>query len=412
MSSWSSGPRTGKSSTLRRMIRVLVASAAAAAVLTASACGSGAADSGSAGGSGAGASAVDFNAQKTLDEAFAGITFPQPAQGPAAQPGKSVWYLSCLSYPTCRNQVAAFEDAAKALGWQVNALDNKVDPNTTINQIRQAISAKADAIVLNALDCAKIKTGLDAAREAGIPVLGVSAVDCNDPLLGSAAGTEPGFAAVQKLHGTSSVLEYFQLLGRSNAEVTVAAAKQDGIKAPRIMRISMTDVLYQKMKAEAFAKRVGEICPDCTIVPVDFTLSQMAQQGQQVFRNAFLQNPTADVVYFPFDAALPAGLQTALGGAANVKVACCGDGQSGSIDFARSATAHVIVNVSPNKFFGYAQADVVNRLLAGQQPADLPNEGGYVQYLDKTHNMPPVGTDGPPPPFDFVAGFQSVWRVG
>jgi ribose transport system substrate-binding protein len=391
---------------------VLVAAAAAAATLVVSACGSGGGSGSGEAGSGGTAADVSFDARTTLDQAFAGITFPQPTQGPAAQSGKNVWYLSCLSYPTCRNQVSAFEDAAKTLGWQVNALDNKVDPNTAINQIRQAISAKADAIVLNALDCSKIKTGLDAARAANIPVLGVSAADCDDPLLGSAAGPEPGFAAVQKLDGTNSVLEYFQLLGRSNAEVTVAAAMQDGITSPRIMRLAMTDVLYQKMKAEAFDKRVAEICPNCTITPVDLTLSQMAQQGQQIFRNAFLQNPTADVVYFPFDAALPAGLQPALAGAANVKVACCGDGQSGSIDFARSAAAHVIVNVSPNTFFGYAQADIINRLLAGQKRADLPNEGGYVQYLDKTHNMPAPGTAGPPPPYDFVAGYQSVWRNG
>jgi ribose transport system substrate-binding protein len=390
---------------------LVVAAAAAAVALVLSACGAG---GGAAGEGGTGGVATDtaFDARTTLDQAFAGITYPQPTQGPAAQSGKNVWYLSCLSYPTCRNQVAAFEEAAKSLGWQVNALDNKVDPNTAINQIRQAISAKADAIVLNSLDCSKIKTGLDAAKAAGIPVLGVSAADCDDPLLGSAAGPEPGFAAVQKLDGTNSVLEYFQLLGRSNAEVTVAAAKQNGITAPRIMRLKMTDVLYQKMKAEAFDQRVEEICPNCTVVPVDFTLPQMAQQGQQVFRNAFLQNPTADVVYFPFDAALPAGLQTALAGATHVKVACCGDGQSGSIDFARSAAAHVIVNVSPNTFFGYAQADIVNRLLAGQKRTELPNEGGYVQYIDKTHNMPAPGTAGPPPPFDFVAGFQSVWTKG
>jgi len=411
MSSCSSGARPGSHFPRRRATRLVVAAAAAAVALVLSACGAG---GGAAGEGGTGGVATDtaFDARTTLDQAFAGITYPQPTQGPAAQSGKNVWYLSCLSYPTCRNQVAAFEEAAKSLGWQVNALDNKVDPNTAINQIRQAISAKADAIVLNSLDCSKIKTGLDAAKAAGIPVLGVSAADCDDPLLGSAAGPEPGFAAVQKLDGTNSVLEYFQLLGRSNAEVTVAAAKQNGITAPRIMRLKMTDVLYQKMKAEAFDQRVEEICPNCTVVPVDFTLPQMAQQGQQVFRNAFLQNPTADVVYFPFDAALPAGLQTALAGATHVKVACCGDGQSGSIDFARSAAAHVIVNVSPNTFFGYAQADIVNRLLAGQKRTELPNEGGYVQYIDKTHNMPAPGTAGPPPPFDFVAGFQSVWTKG
>lgn len=216
---------------------------------------------------------------------------------------------------------------------------------------------------------------------------------------------------MQKLSGTDTILEYYQLIGATNADVLVAAAAEDGIKSPRIMRLALSDILYEKIRGEAFDKRVQEICPSCTIIPIDFTLQQMVQQGQQVFRTAFLQNPTANVVYFPFDAVLPAGLQTTLSGAPNVKLACCGDGQSGSIDFARSAGAHVIVNASPDKFLGYAQADMVNRLLAGEKRADLPNEGGYLRYVDKTHNMPPVDGDGPPPPFDYVSAYQALWRA-
>ena len=56
----------------------------------------------------------------------------------------------------------------------------------------------------------------------------------------------------------------------------------------------------------------------------------------------------------------------------------------------------------------WATADTINRLLAGETPSQLPNEGGGFQVVDKNHNLPPAG-QAPKPATNFQAVYEKVW---
>jgi ribose transport system substrate-binding protein len=60
--------------------------------------------------------------------------------------------------------------------------------------------------------------------------------------------------------------------------------------------------------------------------------------------------------------------------------------------------------------------DAANRLLAGEKPAQIPNEGFGYQIIDKDHNVPPSGPYVPlnmktKKPVDFKATYRKVWGV-
>ncbi|MCC7321880.1 MAG: substrate-binding domain-containing protein [Rubellimicrobium sp.] len=85
-----------------------------------------------------------------------------------------------LAQPGTQFYVDAFSARAAELGWSVNVVDTAGDVAAVISRIEDAVTQGADAIVIN-VDPAQVGAGLQAAADAGIPVVGMDAG--SDPLL-------------------------------------------------------------------------------------------------------------------------------------------------------------------------------------------------------------------------------------
>jgi ribose transport system substrate-binding protein len=95
-----------------------------------------------------------------------------------------------LAQPGTQFYVEAFQARAAELGWEVNVIDTAGDVAAVIARIEDQVTAGVDAIVIN-VDPAQVGAGLQAAADAGIPVVGMDAG--NDPLL-AANVTSNGYA--------------------------------------------------------------------------------------------------------------------------------------------------------------------------------------------------------------------------
>src|SRR5581483_9797006 len=102
--------------------------------------------------------------------------------------------------------------AAKAKGWDVNVIDTKGDVAAVISRIEDMVTAKADAIVIN-VDPAQVKAGLQAAKDAKIPVIGMDAG--SDPLLvtnvtsnGYAMAAETAAYVANRINGKGNVVMF------------------------------------------------------------------------------------------------------------------------------------------------------------------------------------------------------------
>ena len=117
-----------------------------------------------------------------------------------------------LAQPGTQLMVEAFEKAAQKKSWKVDVIDTSGDIAALVSRMEDVVLQKPDAIVIN-VDPSQIKTGLLAARDAGIPVFGMdSGVD---PLLqsnvtsnGYVMAAETATYLVDQLNGRGNVVMF------------------------------------------------------------------------------------------------------------------------------------------------------------------------------------------------------------
>ncbi len=117
-----------------------------------------------------------------------------------------------LAQPGTQMYVEGFEAAASAKGWEVNTVDTAGDVAAAIARIEDAVNQNVDAIVIN-VDPAQVAAGLQAAADAGIPVVGMDAG--SDPLLaanvtsnGYGMAAETAVYVANRINGEGAVVMF------------------------------------------------------------------------------------------------------------------------------------------------------------------------------------------------------------
>lgn len=95
--------------------------------------------------------------------------------GAASAAGEKIAVITpYLAQPGTQFYVEAFQEKAKAAGWDVNVVDTKGDVAAVVGRLEDAANQKVAAIVIN-VDPSQVTAGLDAAKAAGVPVFGMDA---------------------------------------------------------------------------------------------------------------------------------------------------------------------------------------------------------------------------------------------
>ena len=117
-----------------------------------------------------------------------------------------------LAQPGTQAAIEGFESAASKKGWDVNVIDTAGDIAAAISRIEDSITQNVDAIVIN-VDPAQISAGLQSAKDAGIPVVGLDAGA--DPLLvanvtsnGYAMAAETSVYIANRIEGSGKVVMF------------------------------------------------------------------------------------------------------------------------------------------------------------------------------------------------------------
>ena len=131
----------------------------------------------------AGCSAALAKATKAVNASVAvKAPWDGPKTGPKAATGKTLIYVA----QTMQNGGVAgaekgVEEAAKAIGWTVRVLDGQGTQAGMSSAMDQAVTLKADGIIIGGFDPATVKAGVDAAKAANIPVIGWHAAATSGP---------------------------------------------------------------------------------------------------------------------------------------------------------------------------------------------------------------------------------------
>ncbi|WP_417308353.1 substrate-binding domain-containing protein [Devosia sp.] len=121
-----------------------------------------------------------FNKVKSALAVTALATTAALVGGSAALAQKVAVITPYLAQPGTQFYVEAFEGVAAEKDWDVNVIDTAGDVAAVISRMEDMVVQNVDAIVLN-VDPAQVTAGLQAAKDAGIPVFGMDAGA--DPLL-------------------------------------------------------------------------------------------------------------------------------------------------------------------------------------------------------------------------------------
>lgn len=117
-----------------------------------------------------------------------------------------------LAQPGTQFYVEAFQAVATEKGWDVNVIDTAGDVAAVISRLEDMVNQSVDAIVIN-VDPTQVAAGLQSAKDAGIPVVGMDAGA--DPLLvtnvtsnGYAMAAETSTYVADRIGGEGNVVMF------------------------------------------------------------------------------------------------------------------------------------------------------------------------------------------------------------
>lgn len=386
--------------------RALALAVGAAALLAAGCGGDSDEESATAGGgestAAAGPAANVQAAQERVDAALKGTFREPPSDGPAAQRGKKIYAIPCTTASIgCAKPALALEEAGKELGWEVTVVDGKADPGVYTQAIKQAIAAGADGIMTVAIDCPSIKAALQQAKKANVPVVGAYAFDCDDP----SVGEEPLYAAVLNYgEGHQTPAEYYTEWGRLAADYVIA--KTDG----KAKIINLTGPAYKTgtYKDKGFKEELEKNCPDCEIVE-DVEIPPTGPGGpaamQQKARTALQRHPDANVMHIWADT-LTVNVAEVIRPLKDKLLVVGGEGLPENMNLIKQGVQDAAIGV-PSEWFGWAAADQLNRLIAGE--TEMPDQGLGHLIVDAENNVPTSKDNALQVPVDFKAGYKKLW---
>jgi ABC-type sugar transport system substrate-binding protein len=334
-----------------RKRRNLAAALAAALALTLAACG----DSDDSGGTESASSAAkEAKAPKPPTSPPETIQIKQPFEKPAAE-GKTLYWLQC-ELPICGKIGKGVKEATAAIGWNLKStVFGGEDPGSGL---QTALQANPDAIAITGIPSAAVKPQLDAAAEAGIPVVGNGAPEQPTPTTYAAMG------------GTTT--------GPDGEDLAKWAINDSGGKA-HIVSVTIPSFPSLKTTTDGTEKAVKQYCDECTTDVLGVTIDDLG--GGQVASKivAYIQShPDVNYVLFTF-ADLAQGVEQALTGAGfEDKVKLIGNG-GGSAEFQAiiKGGMHKAWQAYPAVLSGWNMVDAAARMVTF---GELPQ--GYQQQID------------------------------
>jgi ribose transport system substrate-binding protein len=326
----------------------------------------------------------------------------KPKSTPKWKPGERIWVISCdESITGCSIPAASLKDATKQLGWDVTIFDGHSNPAEWGNGITQAIAARADAIVLDSVDCSSVKGPLEQAKAAHVVTYGLNAIDCDEPGGGGGRGLID-FVGAPKGYRTHS--QFIRDWGRMKADYVIA--KTNG--RAKVITFSESDMLGVKFETQGVKEELAK-CKTCKVVAnVSFTLQDLGNGAIfKKFQTALAQHPDANSVVTLYDALVVLAVSPALRQAGRTKmIVAGGEGDRIALRMIRLGLGQSCAFAVDIQDSGYPIADNLIRLLAHKRPVD---EAVGVLLIDKQHNLKRVHAyyDGF---FPYAKYYARLWR--
>lgn len=389
---------TSNHSAHRRGWRVAVSLAAAAVLIGTAAC-TDTSQAKNPASEGRGDGEVPAEVTERLDAALAipELESPGAPVDVSHAAGKSVFVIPLFSNNEYNQLIdAAMVEAGKLTDTQVTIFDNQGQVNQWVAGVNQAISSRADVLVLSGgIDPRLLLPQIEDAQAAGILVVSsqfydneFETGDCGDAITLECPGSLD--AVVPAPYSLSAQIAADWIIADSGgtANTLVLTASDVGPNA------------HQEAAARATLEKY---CPDCTQTFVDIPSAQWATNTQSTVQSELNRDSSIDYILPVYDV-MAADAATAVGVAGrtgSVKISTF-NGTPAVLELIQSGDV-VAANIAQNLAqIGYANMDQVYRLFAGEKPSTSSRD--VIRLFDASN----VDDAGTPP--EANAGFGDGYR--
>ncbi len=300
--------------------------------------------------------------QKSLD---AKEGFVPPSSGPKAQQsGATIAYVAGDLSNGGHNSIGkAVQEAAAAIGWEVNVYDGQGSPQGNTNAMNQAITSGPAAIVLGGLDPTEQASTIKTATDAGLPVVGWHAGILTGPGNGmfTNVSTDP--------------------LKVAQIAAAYAVADSDGTAGVALFTDGQYELAVTKARAmEAYVKAV----PGCSVLSFQDSPIATADQRMPGLVSNLLQQNGDELGYLMaingnyFNGAAQALRDAGRSPDGPPKNVAAGDGDAAEFQRIRSDNYQSATVAEPIGLPGWQLVDEVNRALAGEKPSGFIAAPGLI----------------------------------
>lgn len=368
--------------------------------------GSGSASSAGAKSSGGCPSGVKEELQTKLDKYRAVPAFeaPGPAFDASKAQGKKIFNIPLLSTDTF-NQIVdkASEKAAKAAGLQFVQYNNEGDPSQWVAGMNQAVSQKADLIILEGgPDPGALKPQIAAAKKAGIPVISTHRFDHDavDQMLSE--------------FDLDAIVPANHYLGSGELTADYAMVNSDCNVNALILEAADVQPTSAGITSR-FQDELKKYCPDsCKATAVNMPFSDWAQKAAGEMQSKLNQDPKINFIAPNFDQGAIYARKAILSAGANDRVKIVAYNGSAPVMQMLADEQSVISEVGePLEWLGWQNIDQALRILSGVPPTTA---GTPIRLFDKSNiaetGDPVVQTQGYGEASAYENGFKQLWGLG
>lgn len=276
----------------------------------------------------------------------------------------------------CVVPLDGIKEAADQFGWEFTMNDGQGNADVISKHMLNAVASQADLIVVTGLDPLPIQQGLEAASNAGIPVISITS-----------AWTSPNPKVEAPPGAYWPMIDISSDFVRSGRMMADWAIWDSGGKGAIVILDGKESTSQVSMAA--VADEINKQCPDCTT----YSTTLLGNEVGTIFPQKALQflrsHPDAKYVIFPYDPAASALVPVLQqGGMTDVKLISL-LGIAENLQFIRDGQSQVADVSWDNKYSGWAALDQWFRHLNKQPFAEPAGEGIPQLMLDATN----VGTE-------------------
>jgi ribose transport system substrate-binding protein len=389
-----------RSSTRNRGPRRWAAIVGASALVLA-ACGG----QGTSGGPSTGGSAGEIPPEVAENVAqFMGLpefTAPGPEIDVSSLAGKSMFLIPLVPNPFNQSIEETMQDIADRVGMELTIYANQGQASQWVQGMNAALAANPDIIVLNtAPDPRLLQPQLEAAKDAGIPVLVTHFYDDSSPEPPECDGCAAGVTAL--------VTAPFYVAGEAAANWII----QDSGGTAHTLVIGAEDALPSPGTIEKIQETFAANCPACEVKVINIPIADWNTKTQGEVQSALTADPAITYVYPLYDAmvagAVPA-VET-VGRADQVKVVSY-NGSPYVLEFIQQSNIAAMDVGEDTVGIGYANMDQAFRILLGEPtvPQRTPIRIFDESNVDEAGTPPTVGTGYGNA---LAEGFTALWGLG